>query len=269
MGENKAVSDINLGQSRCVVNVEPSVRTGRTVPAGERVYAIGDLHGQFDLLEAMSAVILHLETILPAKRSRQVFLGDYVDRGPDTASVIEWLVNAPSAIERVCLCGNHEALMLGYLESPEALDAWRSVGGGDTLASYGISRRLQGDRASRTRMWREFKLTFPAQHRQFLSELHTVYQVGEYIFAHAGLRPGVPLGQQSVRDLLWIRSEFLDSEAEFEGMVVHGHSPARDVVFRRNRIGVDTGAYVTRVLSCVMLEADEATVIQVRPRGAV
>jgi serine/threonine protein phosphatase 1 len=251
---------------RFAVAAEPAVRTGWRVPAGQRLYVVGDLHGQLDLLERLLGAIERLEETLPPARISEIFLGDYVDRGPASAGVIDHLANRRSADrERICLRGNHEWLMQAYLDRPDAFEPWRAVGGADTLTSYGVGRRLQVDNSSRIRAWREFQLGLPASHRDFLAGLKPFHRVGGYFFVHAGLRPGLDLEQQSERDMLWIRSDFLDSDADFGVMVVHGHSPTRDVTFRSNRIGLDTGAYATRILSCVMLEADEATVIQVRP----
>lgn len=248
------------------VTVEPAIRTGYVVPTGQRLYVVGDLHGQLDLLERLLSAIERLEATLPPAKVSEIFLGDYIDRGPASAGVIDRLANRRSARrERICLRGNHEWLMEAYLDHPDAFESWRAVGGADTLASYGIERRLQIDRSSRSRVWREFQLGLPVSHREFLSGLKLFHRVGGYFFVHAGLRPGLRLEQQSERDMLWIRSVFLDSDADFGVMVVHGHSPALDVTFRPNRIGLDTGAYATRILSCVMLEADEATIIQVRP----
>ncbi|PTM41722.1 serine/threonine protein phosphatase 1 [Bosea sp. 124] len=237
------------------------------LPVGQRIYVVGDIHGRLNLLHAMHTAIDQIELSLADADSHELFLGDYVDRGPASAGVIEWL-SAPSPQRgRICLRGNHEWLMQAYLRAPDGFEAWRAVGGGDTLVSYGIDRRIWADRSSRTRTWREFQLAFPQRHQAFLAGLLSFHQIGDYLFVHAGLRPGLPLGQQSELDMLWIRSDFLDSDAEFGMMVVHGHSPARDVEFRHNRIGVDTGAYATSVLSCVMLERDQAMVIQVRPEG--
>lgn len=238
------------------------------LPAGMRVYVVGDIHGHLNLLHAMHAAIDQVEASLPGADIHEVFLGDYVDRGPASAGVIEWLSAPSPKRNRICLRGNHEWMLQAYLAEPDGFDAWRSMGGGDTFASYGVERRIQADRLSRARMWREFQLALPQHHRAFLTELRSSHRIGDYLFVHAGVRPGVAIEKQSERDMLWIRSEFLDSDAEFGAMVVHGHSPARNVEFRRNRIGVDTGAYATRVLSCVMLEGGEATVIQVRPDGA-
>jgi serine/threonine protein phosphatase 1 len=250
------------------VSMRPAIKTGRSLPVGRRIYAIGDIHGQLDLLHALFYVIERLEAIQEAAHTHEVFLGDYVDRGPSSAGVIEWLATtATPARSRVCLRGNHEWLMQAFKASPDAFEAWRSVGGTETLMSYGVARGVPNDRAAVTRLWREFLLKLPPAHDEFLDSLWPFYQAGDYFFVHAGLRPGVALEAQSERDMLWIRTEFLSSDHDFGLMVVHGHSPAADVVVTANRIGLDTGAYATRVLSCVMLERDEATVIQVRPAG--
>jgi serine/threonine protein phosphatase 1 len=261
-----SITDLKAGQFRAIVH--KPIKTGRLLPSGRRIYVVGDIHGQLDLLQALSAEIERLEAVLDAAHTHEVFLGDYIDRGPASAGVIDWLAaRTCSNRMRICLRGNHEWLMQAFIASPDAFEAWRSVGGGATLASYGISRHLQAERSALARMWREFLLKVPQEHVNFLSKLWQFYQAGDYFFVHAGLRPGLRLEAQTERDMLWIRSEFLDSNHDFGVTVVHGHSPARDVVFRPNRIGLDTGAYATGLLSCVMLERDEATVIQVRPAG--
>jgi serine/threonine protein phosphatase 1 len=155
--------------------------------------------------------------------------------------------------------------MRAFLRHPAAYDDWRSIGGRDTLASYGLPRRLLQEREGILRTWREFNLVIPAHHRAFIEDLPVLHRAGDYVFVHAGIRPGKPVEEQVVQDLLWIRTEFLSCEDDYGFVVVHGHTPSRQVEFRTNRIGVDTGAYATRILSCILLQDDRAVVIQARP----
>jgi serine/threonine protein phosphatase 1 len=236
------------------------------MPEGQRIYAIGDVHGQIDLLEALLEKIASLEAKLPPARTTELFLGDYVDRGSASMQVIGRLAEPlECGRQRICLRGNHEAAMQAFLDDPNMFDPWRAIGGLDTLASYGLPRRLPRERSGLMQMWRAFSLAVPAAHKAFLSRLPLMHEAGSYLFVHAGVRPGRPLAEQSEHDLMWIRSEFLESEASFGPIVVHGHTPGTQVVFRRNRIGVDTGAYATRRLSCVVLQDDKAFVLQARP----
>jgi serine/threonine protein phosphatase 1 len=238
----------------------------RRVPDGYRIYAVGDVHGQSDLLEAMLNAIDRSEATLPPAITIEIFMGDYVDRGPASAGVIERLAQpAAGNRQRVCLRGNHEQMMSLFLEDPTVLNGWRTMGGLDTLASYGIARQLIADPASGPRLRREFFLKVPEHHRKFLRELWLYFQFGDYVFVHAGLRPGIMFEQQSERDMLWIRDDFLKSDADFGFTVVHGHSPAPQVDVRPNRICVDTGAYATRRLSCAVLEGETVCVLQVGP----
>jgi serine/threonine protein phosphatase 1 len=246
--------------------VRTSVPTGRLLPPGRRIYAIGDIHGQADLLATLMEGIDQLEATLPPAFVQEVYLGDYVDRGPASAAIIERLAAAaPPPRRRVCLCGNHEWLMRSFLRDPRTFESWRSVGGFDTLTSYGVARRLIPDDKSLHELWREFNSALPPDHRQFLHHLWPFFRIGDYFFVHAGLRPRVPLEQQTERDMMWIRSEFLAASEEIGITVVHGHTPAANVEITPHRIGVDTGAYATRTLSCVMLQHGTATVLQAAP----
>jgi serine/threonine protein phosphatase 1 len=240
-------------------------RTGRTLPAGRRVYAVGDLHGQLDLLGALLAEIDRLEGVLPPAETEEVFIGDYVDRGPASAGVLACLAG-PSPRRRICLKGNHEVMMQSFLSLPDNFQDWRQVGGLNTLASYGVARPGPNEQDGVNRVWRTFQQAVPEAHRIFIEHLWHFYRLGDYLFVHAGIRPGVAMDAQEPRDLFWIRGEFLESPIEHGFLVVHGHSPALDVDIHPNRIGIDTGAYATRRLSCLMLQDDNAWVIQVHPR---
>ena len=225
------------------------------LPDGLRIYAIGDVHGCADLLHRMTDLIAaDLDADAPGE-TYTVFLGDYVDRGGDSAAVLDRLSSGrfPTAI--VPLIGNHEQALIEFLESPDALSPWRAFGGLETMRSYGVevdAPALQDPAA----IHRSFGERLPAAHRAFLRSLGTHHEVGDYFFCHAGVRPGVALADQTVDDLTWIRDPFLDATGSFGKVVVHGHTPTDAPVLRANRIGIDTGAYATGRLTCLRLERD-------------
>ena len=223
------------------------------LPDGERIYAIGDIHGHRDLLDRLLAKIAAHAASAPRARSTLVFLGDYVDRGPDTRGVIDCLTGPMPFVDRtVHLMGNHEHVMLGFIADAEKGAHWLSFGGVETLASYGIAvgREAVDHRALR----RQLIAALPDRHATFLRNLDTSLRMDGYFFAHAGVRPGVPLASQSPDDLIWIRQPFLTSDADFGAVVVHGHTPAPMPDIRPNRINIDTGAYATGCLTCAILE---------------
>lgn len=234
------------------------------VPEGQRLYAIGDIHGRDDLLaELLGRVEEDARRAGPAQNIL-IYLGDYIDRGLQSRQVLERIVaGPPDGFEAIHLKGNHEAAMLEFLRDPAFGRTWKYYGGLETLHSYGIRELTLSDNPEdfeRARM--HFEGALPEAHRRFLETLPLSVAFGDYFFVHAGVRPGVPLERQSEDDLLWIRDEFLESTSSFGKVVVHGHTPREDVVFRTNRIGVDTGAYVTGVLTCVVLEGASRRLLQ-------
>jgi len=228
---------------------------GRELPAGLRIYAIGDLHGRADLLDALHEPIAEDRARRPAQAVLIVYIGDYIDRGPDSAGVVERLADPPhDGAERVHLIGNHEDVMRAALRAdPAAMSNWLHFGGVATLASYGIEpRRLAGMTAAQIA---EAALeAMPARHRAFFDRLSISHTVGGYFFCHAGVRPGVPLALQDHFDLVWIREPFLFSEADFGKIIVHGHTPAEVPELMPNRINIDTGAVYGGRLTAVVLE---------------
>ena len=229
-------------------------------PPGTRIYAVGDIHGRLDLLEALQTEIVDDLARNPVSRAVLVYLGDYVDRGPSSNAVIDQLINQPlPGFEIIHLKGNHEDFLLRFYDNGEFGESWLMNGGGATLHSYGV------DNAEDTFnvIWHlsEFRKAFchalPAEHLEFLSSLSLHRREGDYVFVHAGLRPGVPMDQQTAQDQMWIRDDFLFSDADFGAVVVHGHSPRPAPVVRDNRIGIDTMAYRSGCLTCVILEGFE------------
>jgi len=232
------------------------------IPEGVRIYAIGDIHGRADLLDEMAQLIAADYFASPAVDPITVFLGDYVDRGPDSCGVLERLSSGTVPTRFVALRGNHEHMLLQALLSPDAMEQWYRSGGLETLHSYGVRSRSYGVRSREPRspeaydeLAHAFAQRIPDHHVTFLHETGLCYEVGDYFFCHAGVRPGVELEQQVAADLLWIRDEFLPSKRNFGRVVVHGHSPVLEPELRGNRINIDTGAYVTGRLTCLVLEA--------------
>jgi serine/threonine protein phosphatase 1 len=228
-----------------------------TLQPGERVYAVGDIHGCLDRLVALHEMIAEDIVERPAERTVLVHLGDYVDRGADSAQVIDWLINGPpvAADEFVNLMGNHEHMMLSAIAGvdKEAPKQWLMNGGADSLLSWGISRTVPPP---------EWVTLIPMRHLIFLRDLAINYRVGPYLFVHAGVRPGVSLEQQTRSDMMWIREPFLSSKADHGAVIVHGHTPKREPIVQSNRIAIDTGAVLGGALTCVVLEEDKLGFLQ-------
>jgi serine/threonine protein phosphatase 1 len=222
-----------------------------TLPPNQRVYAVGDVHGCLDRLAALHELIADDLATRPVEEAVLVHLGDYVDRGPETAQVIEWLVAGPPvpATRVVNLMGNHEMMMLSAITAADdaAPHHWLTNGGADSLMSWGVPRTAEP---------KEWAGRIPLPHLIFLRDLRTSYRFGPYFFVHAGIRPGVALEQQTRQDMLWIREPFLSSKTDHGFVVVHGHTPKHDPTVRSNRIGIDTGAVLGGALTCVVLEGD-------------
>ena len=224
------------------------------LPDGICVYAFGDIHGRSDLLKKMFTVIDADMERNPASRSIEVFLGDYIDRGPDSAHTLDLLLDRSLYRETVFLKGNHEAYFLEVLRDPGKLDDWRQFGGLQTLMSYGIQPSINPDASEQTDLIRALTEVMPNDHVRFLEGLKATFVCGDFFFVHAGVRPGIPLKEQQEADLLWIRSEFLDSDEDFGKFIVHGHTPVREPDVRPNRINIDTGAYATGNLTLLTIE---------------
>ena len=235
-----------------------SVATTRRVPDGMRVYCVGDIHGRNDLLDQMAERIKADMDGQSFEKIVTVFLGDYVDRGFGSMPVLERLSRSEWPTSMIALAGNHEDLLLRFLEDEKILDAWRGLGGLETLHSYGVDVGPGLAGRDFKKIQAAFQTRFPEHHRQFLETLETSTAIGDYFFCHAGIRPGVPLDRQSRDDLLNIRGPFLFAEAEHGKLIVHGHTPSVTPEIRFNRIGIDTGAYATNRLTCLVLEKAES-----------
>ncbi len=230
------------------------------VPDDCRVYAVGDIHGRVDLLAALHDRILDDAAAATAGRKVLVYLGDYVDRGPWSFEVVDMLIEAPlGGFEIVHLKGNHEDFLLRFVEEEnlEQADLWFINGGDATLHSYKVPLlTLPSGPAELETARRAFLAALPPSHMTFFQGLKMFHVEGDYLFVHAGIKPGVPLDEQDEGDLLWIREEFLYSDADFGHMVVHGHTPDAETDVRPNRIGIDTGAFFTDRLTCLVVEGD-------------
>lgn len=231
----------------------PTVQPAPTaLAAGCRVYAIGDIHGCAARLRSLHRAIAQDVAARPIPRTVLVHLGDYVDRGLDSAGVLDLLADGslPGVSRVVNLMGNHEELLLTALasESPDSVGVWLDNGGTATLASWGIPA------GTPPQAWLGL---VPPSHLAFLQGLTLSYRLDGYLFVHAGVRPGVTLGQQSREDLLWIRQPFLSWPDRLGAIVVHGHTPEDGPIVRLNRIGIDGGAVFGGRLTCAVLERNE------------
>lgn len=243
---------------RSATGAPPPARTAK----GERIYAIGDVHGRYDLLRRLFDRIAAHSSIQPATRSSQIILlGDLVDRGPQSREVVDFITSLNGRYGQVTvLMGNHEELMLAVVGGRlGALNAWRDLGGDATLRSYGLTEQdLQLPVPALVRRAQEL---IPQHHLDSMRRWPLSVQSGDYLFCHAGIRPGIPLRRQTATDLLWIRREFLDDETDHGMVVVHGHSVSEAVDMRTNRIGIDTGAYRTGQLTALYLDGDAREIL--------
>jgi serine/threonine protein phosphatase 1 len=226
-----------------------------SLPPGQRVYAVGDVHGCLDRLQALHALIAEDLAARPIAAATLVHLGDLVDRGPDSAGVVALLSAGPpvAGLPTVNLMGNHEQMMLMALTARDAEPAelWMRNGGQATLRSWSVPLGAV--------TWMQH---IPAAHLLFLRDLAFTHRIGPYFFVHAGLRPGVPLARQVPHDLLWIREPFLSCEDDFGVVVVHGHTPCEVPEIRSNRIGIDTAAVLGGALTCAVLEGESVGFLQ-------
>jgi len=231
-------------------------------PDGLRIYAIGDVHGRFDLLQTMHQLIDQENEKLPPRDWVVIHLGDYVDRGPQSRQVLDLLVNASTASARIiALAGNHDFGLLEFLETGDAFGLFARNGGRQTALSYGVDIDFD-DAQSVLEGWRALGQAIPSSHTQFLRGLPRSVAFGDFFFCHAGVRPGIDLDLQDPDDLIWIRGEFLNYPNLYSKVIVHGHTPVSDVDVRPNRVNLDTGAFATSRLSGLMIEGDRKFLLE-------
>lgn len=233
------------------------------IPPGHRIYAVGDVHGQDHLLADLLGQIEADSANLPKAEVTIVFLGDLIDRGPKSREVVERLrTYRPIGIRTEYLTGNHEEVLLRILDGDGSLVAdWLRFGGAQCARSYGISASGLA-RMTPAQAVEALRSTIPPDHQAFLASFADTFRAGDYLFVHAGIRPGVALAEQAQADLRWIRGPFLDHPARHEVMVVHGHTITEQIDENPGRIGIDTGAYRHGVLSAIVLEGRERRVLQ-------
>lgn len=246
------------------------VRPASRTPPDCVIWAVGDIHGRSDLADRLIQAIRADLHAAEATRKVVVFLGDSIDRGLDSKGVLNQLINlaADPALEVHFIKGNHEERMEAFLHDPQVGPSWCDFGGRDTLLSFGVTPpSLRADAQAWAEASRALDEALPESHRDLLASQETSVSIGDYFFAHAGARPGIALSVQSPEDLMWIRHPFLDHSGLFEQVVVHGHTPTEAVHSDARRIGVDTGAYATNVLSAVRLERETRTLMQATGRA--
>ena len=240
----------------------PLVQRAPRLPDGVRVYAVGDVHGRLDLLTELQALIDADAASAAGARVVQVMLGDYIDRGPASREVVDRLIEQARQRELVTLRGNHEDYVLQLSEQPERLAHWWRFGGREGLLSYGLDLVDPPIPETVAELVPRALAAIPPEHRAFFAATGLSWRCGDYFFAHAGVRPGIPLHRQAEQDLLWIRGGFLEDESDFGAVVVHGHTPGPAPVVRANRICIDTGAYASGVLTCLVLEGADQRLLQ-------
>jgi serine/threonine protein phosphatase 1 len=235
------------------------------LPADQRVYCIGDIHGRGDLLQQLHGMILADAADFQGRKTA-VYLGDYIDRGEQSRQVIDRLLDEPlKGFDSVYLRGNHEQAMLDFMSDPKAVINWLRFGGRETLTSYGIKLAHIPRLRDVIPLAEQLERALPESHREFLNSCESSWRCGSYYFVHAGIRPGVALERQVIEDQLWIREKFLSSRDDHGAVVVHGHSISTTVEMKPNRIGIDTGAFATGVLTCLVLEGSTQRLLQTGP----
>jgi serine/threonine protein phosphatase 1 len=241
----------------------PPPRPLPAVPEGQRYYAIGDIHGRLDLFEAMIAAIEGEIAAAPDLDHRIILLGDLVDRGPDSAGVIARAQTWQQGRNVRVLAGNHEEMFLASFEKPEALRHFMKHGGYETIRSFGLSARQLAE-WDIEQIFANLPQVVSQATRDYVAGFETMIRAGDYVFVHAGIDPARPLAEQKRSDLLWIRERFLNHEGPLEKVVVHGHTIFNRVMDCGNRIGIDTGAFRSGVLTALVLEGDQRRILQAR-----
>jgi serine/threonine protein phosphatase 1 len=232
-------------------------------PPGMLVCAIGDVHGRLDLLEKMHQGITEQLKQRAVADWRIIHLGDYIDRGPSSRGVLDFLIAAQARDPRIiCLAGNHDVGFLDFLKEPDPVGLFATNGGGQTALSYGVALDFN-DPAALAAQHAAFVRSVPDEHRRFIGNLLFSVEFGDFFFCHAGIMPGVPLNEQEPRDLIWIRERFHNHEELYAKVIVHGHTPTREPDVRPNRINIDTAAFRTGVLTALLIEGSDKQLMQV------
>jgi serine/threonine protein phosphatase 1 len=241
---------------------QPSAPAG--VP-GQRAYVVGDIHGRLDLLDRLLDKIHGDLRERPAAKSVLVFVGDLIDRGPSSAQVVERLrTYRHSGVRPVFILGNHEEVLLRILGGDaELITKWRWFGGTQCLESYGVNVARLGN-LDREAQLAEVRRAIPPSHVEFLESFVDSCRFGDYLFVHAGIRPGVELGAQLQSDMRWIREPFLLDDSDHGFIVVHGHTISEEIEERPNRIGIDTGAFRSGILTALAIEDVERWYVDTR-----
>ena len=246
-------------------NFAPRRESAAAAPRGWRAYGVGDVHGRLDLLERL---LEKIHDDIAGRKPRKVllvFVGDLIDRGPHSAQVVERLrTYEHPGVQPVFLLGNHEEVLLRILNGEaDLIEKWRSFGGRQCLASYGIGAGALAGLSEEDAL-ALVRCAIPNEHVEFLESFDDSCRFGDYLFVHAGIRPGVEIDQQRQADLRWIREPFLFDETDHGFVVVHGHTIRPEVEARPNRIGIDTGAYRTGVLTALAIEGSESWLLDTR-----
>lgn len=233
------------------------------LPDNTRIYCIGDIHGCNQLLVNLLKKI-EIDGAEFSGKKIIIYLGDYIDRGTQSKEVIETIIkHRPDKTETIYLRGNHEQILLDFLLEGSVGRTWFAFGGLATLASYGVAiSKIPTKKSDFTDIQQQLKEKLPESHFNFLAQTTLNYTSGSYYFVHAGIRPGKSLVRQKADDLLWIRDEFISSKKNHEKIIVHGHTLSDEPELLENRIGIDTGAYASKKLSCMVLEANKQKIIQ-------
>ena len=233
-----------------------SVGAYPAAPDGWTIYAIGDIHGRLDLLKDVHRGIDADRRTADATQTLEVYLGDYIDRGPQSKEVVSELIVRAGKTATGFLRGNHEQMLLDFLQGEELLNQWRAVGAVPTLLSYGLPAKLLASDAPEESVREALRQHLPAGHFDFLVGTGSYLEMSPYLMVHAGVRPGIRLEDQQTADVLGIRNDFLDYQGDLGYLVVHGHTPVLEPDFRPNRINIDTAAFATSRLTCLRIGAD-------------
>jgi calcineurin-like phosphoesterase family protein len=232
-------------------------------PEGFTVYLIGDIHGRLDLLRDVQRRIDGDKSRLAPEHTAEIYLGDYIDRGPEAAGVVSRLIARAKETRALFLRGNHEQMLLSFLEGDDdCLERWLAVGATATLLSYGVEAALLSRSARPEEMRHNLLAKIPVDHYNFYVQTGFYIRVGSYLAVHGGIRPGVKLEDQRAADLMGIRQDFLQHDGDFDFIVVHGHTPVPAPDLRSNRINIDTGAFASNRLTCLRIGSDGASILR-------